>query len=220
MAYLRLAAARGWKQGRKNISTMLQELFTDATTLYASSDALWDLQLGVGTTLERPANVVGVTGVAMQGILTLAQVVTAGNQMTIGTTVYTFVADGTAAVAGDIDIGADLAATKLATVAALEGTDGINTENAEVDVVGGEFTVDQALLQAKLTGIFAIELTEDFTHIENIFDGIVMGTQRSGVDAVTAVGTVGSQYFDTTLGLPIYWVLTGWVNATGTDADA
>ena len=50
----------------------------------------------------------------------------AGDKMTIGGKEYTFVALGTAAVDGDIDVGASLADAQAAIVAAINGVDEIN----------------------------------------------------------------------------------------------
>lgn len=206
-----IPAGRRYKVGRKVIEPMLEELFTntaEATTIV----------LGAGDTSSRPANAVGVTAVAAQGTLTIAEPVVAAEEMTVGSVTYTFVADGTATVAGEIDLGADEAATKVNIVAALDGSDGLNTANTAVTVPAA-FTGDDLVITAASAGVVVIPTSDTFTGVGNEFDGVALGTTRAGVDEVVAVGTIGSMYFDTTLGNPIWWAATGWVDATGTAAD-
>lgn len=131
------------------------------------------------------AGVAPVETVQAQGTLTIAEAVTAGDTMTIGYTAYLFVADGTAANAGDIDMGADEAATKLNIVKALKGTDGINGGNVAV-LCGSTFTGDDLTLTAKAAGAAgnALVTTETFAGATNVFDAAVIGTTRAGAGSV------------------------------------
>ena len=128
----------------------------------------------------------GGSTVKAQGTLTLDTQPTAGNTMTIGGKVYTFVAAGTGNRDGEIALGTDLAATKPLVVAAINGTDSVNT--AHPLVTCGDFTVNDAVITAIAGGIAgnAIPTVETFTAATNIFDAAVLGTTTAGVDCPKA----------------------------------
>ena len=220
MAQLDIPAGRTWKVGRNVITTMFTELFSDNTTLYASSDALWDLQLGSGTTEQRPENAVAVTGVAAEGTLTVAINPTDADSITIDGKQYDFM-ETSEMVDGTIEIGLDVAATRVAILAAIDGSDAVN--NAHTTVIAAAATGDDITVTAISTGVAGNSLatTSDFASGSNLFDAVTLGTTQAGVDAVTAVGVEGSMYFDSTLKQPIWWHLVdGWVEAQGADPDA
>lgn len=131
---------------------------------------------------------VDITGdtTAAQGKLTVAAQPTAGEKIVIGTKEYTFVALGTAAADGDIDIGADLAAAKLNIVAAINGTDLINTEHPLVSAA--DFAVDDCIITAKVGGVAgnAIASTTDMQGAGNKWDAGTLGTETAGVDCTKA----------------------------------
>jgi len=132
---------------------------------------------------------------ASQGTLTLGVQPTAGDTMTIGTKVYTYVPVGTANADGEISVGADLPAAKLATVAAINGSDSVNT--ASTFVTSGAFAVDDAVLTALVAGTAgdAIVTTETFANGGNLFDAGTLGTTTAGVDCSAAnaiTATVGA----------------------------
>jgi len=135
-----------------------------------------------------PATGTPVNAVAAQGTLTIAEPVTAENTMTIGAVVYTFKANGTAAAAGEIDMGAAEADTKLNIVKAIKGTDTLNDAHPTVDCAAA-FVGDNLVLTAKTKGAAgnAIVTTQTLTHESNIFDADTLGTTTAGVN-----GTVGS----------------------------
>lgn len=140
-----------------------------------------------------------VETVRSQGTLTIAEAVTAGDTMVIGHTPYIFVADGTAAVAGDIDMGADEAATKLNIVKAIKGTDSVNGANLNTDCASA-FSTDALVLTAKSAGAKGdlIPTTETFTHVSNVFDDVTLGTTTAGVGAAVDVAyAVGDMIFAT-----------------------
>lgn len=131
---------------------------------------------------------------AAQGTLTLAVQPTAGDTMTIGTRTYSYVASGTADEPGEISRGADLAAAKTATIAAINGTDAVNTANATVSA--GTFSGDDLVLTARAGGTAgnSIVTTETFASGSNIFDAATLGTTTAGTNcsaanAVTALVT-------------------------------
>lgn len=134
-----------------------------------------------------PANNVAAT--ASQGTLTMDTVPADGDTVTIDTKVYTF---QTALLVGDgnVAIGADLPASKVNLVAAinLDGVEGVNygagmTEHPTVSIA--DFIVNDAILTAKTPGVAgnAIATTETFTPIGNAFDAATLGTTRAGADS-------------------------------------
>ena len=134
---------------------------------------------------------------ASQGTLTIGEQVTADDTMTIGDVVYTFVADGTAASDGEINVGSDEADGKVDIVAAINGTDGINTANPYV--TAADFSGDDCVLTAIIGGTAgdAIATTETFTNAANEFDAATLGTTTAGADctaanAVTAIVAASS----------------------------
>lgn len=127
-----------------------------------------------------------------QGTLTVDTQPTAGDTMTIGGKVYTFVAAGAAKRDGDIALGTDLAATKPLIVAAVNGSDEVNT--AHTLVTAGDFAVNDCVLTAIAGGTEgnAIPTIEAFTAVGNVFDATSLGTTTAGVsctkgDAQTAI---------------------------------
>ena len=122
------------------------------------------------------------------GTLTLDTKPTANDTMTIGTVVYTFKA--VAVVAGDIAIGADLAASKVNIVAAIKGTDGINT--AHPVVTCGDFVANVLTITAEAVGPDGnVTTTESFTAITNVFGA---DTLEGGLNGT--VGTKGQIMID------------------------
>ena len=122
-------------------------------------------------------------------VLTVNMQPTNGDKMTIGTKIFTFVPVGTATADGEISIGADLAGAQANIIAAINGTDGINT--AHTQVTADVFAQDACTITALIGGIAgnSIATTETFTAETNIFAG---GTLASGADctapnAVTAL---------------------------------
>lgn len=126
---------------------------------------------------------------AAQGTLTVAEQPTALDTFTIGDDVYTFVTTDTADEAGEINIGETLEATQANIIAAINGTDGINTASGVVEA--GDFTTNASVLTALIGGTAAnlISLTETFTSESNVFDGETLGTTTAGVDC-TATNAV------------------------------
>ena len=123
-----------------------------------------------------------INAATASGTLTLDTNPAANNTMTIGTTVYTFKAAAT--VAGDIAIGADLAATKTNVIAAIKGTDGLNAEHAAVTC--GTFEGNVLTITAKAVGPAGnITTSETFTAITNVFGA---ATLEGGLN-----GTVGAE---------------------------
>lgn len=136
---------------------------------------------------------------ASAGTLTVDTNPTADDTMTIGETEYTFVES--TPEAGEIAIGVDVAATQLNIVAAINGTDGINTAHPLVSA--GDFASDDSIITALIGGTAgdAIATTETFTAVTNVFDAATLGTTTAGVDCTAAdadgyiiAADVGSTY--------------------------
>lgn len=145
-----------------------------------SAGKLFRLQTEAGT----PVN-----GVAATGVLTMDTQPTANDTVTIGPTTYTWVASG--ATAGQINRGADLAAAKVNLVAAINGSDSINT--AHTLVTAAAFSSDNMTITAIRAGAAAnsIATTETFTAGTNVWAAALMS---GGVDATK--GSAGDRMYD------------------------
>jgi hypothetical protein len=124
------------------------------------------------------------------GTLTIPTQPIAGDTMTIGTKLYTFVAHGTAEDDGDIDIGTTLASAKLNIVAAINGTDLINTPHTRVSA--SAFNVNVCTITALVGGVLgdAIATTETFDAVGNVFAAVTLesGADCSATNAAVALG--------------------------------
>jgi hypothetical protein len=118
---------------------------------------------------------------------------TSSDTMTVGEgdgeKVYTFVPDGTANAEGEISVGTDLASAQANIVAAINGTDGVNTAHTQVSA--GEFAANVSAITAKIGGVIgdSIATTETFTAGTNVFGGATLsgGADCSAANAVTAL---------------------------------
>lgn len=108
---------------------------------------------------------------------------------TLGTTTA-----GALLVDGQIGLGADEAATKVSIVAAINGTDLVNTAHALVSMAA--FAGDDCVITALVKGVAGntIVTTEVLTHVSNIFDAATLGTTTAGVDGT--IGKEGEQQVD------------------------
>jgi len=127
------------------------------------------------------ASAAPVNAVAAEGTLTVATQPTAGDTMVIGYKTYTFVATGTAAKDGDINIGSDLATTQANIVDAILGNDDINFPNNHVTCDAAFATNDLTLtaINAGASGN-SLATTETFTSGSNLFDADTLGTTTAG----------------------------------------
>ena len=131
-------------------------------------------------------DVSGGSTVKSQGTLTVDTQPTVGDTMTIDGKVFTFTADTTADEDGEIDVGTDLADAKTNIVAAINGTDGVNT--AHTSVTAAAFSGNDCVLTAIKGGTAgdSIATTETFTAGTNVFDAATLGTTTAGVDPPAA----------------------------------
>ena len=125
------------------------------------------------------------SGAAAQGTLTIDTQPTNGDTITLGGDTYTFVENGQSPSWGrlEVELGADLAETKVSLVAAING-DYFDFE-ANRSVTAGDFAGDDSVLTAIATGTTGNEIvtTETFTEATNIFDGTTLGTTTAGTDS-------------------------------------
>jgi hypothetical protein len=149
-----------------------------------------DVALSVTSIDSVPVDINALT-VKSAGSLTVATQPTAGDTMTIGEKVFTFVPDGTANADGEITIGTSLATAKTAIVAAINGVDGHNDPHPLVSAVA--FAANICAITALIGGVLgdAIVTTETFAAVGNLFGA---GTLANGIDctapsAVTALVT-------------------------------
>jgi hypothetical protein len=143
-------------------------------------------------TKSNPANiVVDINSVTTKstGSLTVGAQPTAGDTMTIGTKVYTFVAVGADNADGKISVGADLAGAKLAIVAAINATDTHSVAHSFVKA--GAFVADVCTITAKVGGVAgdAVATTETFASASNFFGAATLGSGAdcTATNAVTAL---------------------------------
>ena len=155
-------------------------------------------KMSFGNLLQELIQDNGATGTAINAVKATPQTLTIdiqptiGDSMTIGAKVYTFVTVGTATTAGKVSIGTDLATAKLAIVAAINGTDGVNKPHPIVSA--SAFVVNVCTLTALLAGASGnIAITETFTAVTNIFSAV---TLTGGIDGT--IGTVGKTLIDDT----------------------
>lgn len=149
---------------------------------YGSHDDLLQAVLG-GT--WAPASIGGA--VAATGLLTLGANPTSTDTMTIGSVEYTFVPAEDFDAPDEIPIGATLAATQASVIAAINGTDGINSAHPDVSI--GSFAGNEATITALVAGAAgnSIATTETFTSDDNEF---ASATLQGGADSGAALSTL------------------------------
>lgn len=100
---------------------------------------------------------------------------TVGDTFTIGSKVYTFVAELDADADGEVGIGADLAGAQANIIAAINGEDGFNTPHTQV-IADSAFVSDVLTIRAILTGTSynTIATTETFTAVTNLFGDVTL----------------------------------------------
>lgn len=126
---------------------------------------------------------------ASTGTLTMDTQPIAGDKVTIGAKVFTFVPVGTDTADGEISIGVDVAAAQAAFVAAINGTDGVNDPHPLVSA--GAFAANASVITALIGGVAgdAIATTETFTAATNVFAAVTLGTGAdcTAANAITAL---------------------------------
>lgn len=157
----------------------------------------------------------GTAGIKAQGTLTLDTQPSLNDTMTIGVgagvKVYTFVAAVDAVTDGLISRGTSLATAKTALVAAINGTDGVNS--AHTQVTAAAFSGNNCIITARVAGLAgnSIATTETFTAVTNVFDAATLGTTTLGTAVASASEAV------TALALAINTLATE--DVTASDAE-
>jgi hypothetical protein len=146
--------------------------------------------------------------VAATRVLTMSVQPTAGDTVTVANKVFTFVASG-ADADGEINVGADLAAAKVNLVAAINGSDAINT--AHTLVTAAAFSTHAMTITAIVKGTAAnsYATTETFTSGSNTWAG---ATMTGGVN-----GTVGEPWEQYHYNGKIYINASDTAEGTATD---
>lgn len=131
--------------------------------------------------------------VAAQGTLTVDTQPTADDTMTIGTKVYAFKASAT--LSGHIAIAGTLSGTQTNIIAAINGTDSLNTANSLVSA--GTFSTNVLTLTARTKGLAGTNIvtTETFTAATNVFNATTLGATTEGVNGTIALNG-GECYID------------------------
>ena len=149
-----------------------------------------DDALSVTTPGNIPVDISHNTARSMNTI-TIAVQPTAGDKVTIGTKVYTFVPVGTDTADAEISIGATVLEAQTNFVAAVNGTDVFNIAHPEVEA--GAFNANVSTISALVGGSAgdAIVTTETFTSGSNVFSAgtLLNGADCLPADAVTAMVT-------------------------------
>jgi hypothetical protein len=161
------------------------EKITVDNPLFSGSDVyefLADTAQTKTTPTNKAVSIVANTTKAT-GTLTVATQPTAADTMTIGTKVYTFIANNATQGNGKIRVGTDLASAKLAIVAAINGTDTFNTAHPLVSA--SAFATNDCTLTALVGGVAgnSVATTETFTAVGNVFGAATLG---SGADCTAA----------------------------------
>jgi len=158
----------------------------------ATGTDVYEFLTDTAQTKTAPTNIavnIAANTIKPSGVLTIAVQPTSGDTMTIGTKVYTFVPVGTNTADGEISIETDLATSKLAIVAAINGVDGINESHNLVSAAN--FVVDDCIITALIGGVSGdiIATTETFAAGTNIFAGATLtsGADCTAANAVTAL---------------------------------
>lgn len=163
----------------------------DGETITIGTD-VYEFLADEAQTKTVPTNIaIDITDVTTKavGTLTVDTKPTAGDTLTIGSKTYIFVPVGTANSVGEISIGADTAAAQLAIVAAINGTDGVNSPHPSVTAAA--FAANASVITALIGGTAgnAIVTTETFTAGTNVFAAATLGsgTNCTAVNTVTAI---------------------------------
>lgn len=157
----------------------------------AGSD-VYEFLADTAQTKTSPSNIaVDITANTTKAHVTLSLPTqpTAGDTMTLGTKVYTFVPNGTANAEGEVSVGTDLATAKAALLAAINGTDGHNTANTKVSAAA--FSSNDSTITALVGGVLgnSIVSTETFAAVGNVFSSATLasGADCTAANAITAL---------------------------------
>ena len=163
----------------------------DGETVTIGSD-VYEFVTDAAKTKTSPANIavdIKAKTTASTGTLTMAAQPTAGDTVTIGDKTYIFVPAGTANSVGEVSIGTNLSGAQAALVAAINGTDTINTPHPLARA--GAFAANASVITALWGGTVGdtIATTETFTSASNLFAATTLGSGANctAANAITAL---------------------------------
>lgn len=116
------------------------------------------------------------------GVLTVDDQPEAADEIELGATTYTFVASG-ANEAGEVNVGASVAAAIVNIVAAINGTDGYNTANASVSAEAT--AADEITVTAIATGTAENAVATVYTPTAAVSNAFAAATLTGGFDEWT-----------------------------------
>jgi len=147
---------------------------------------VYEFQAGGSITAGNIDVDISAVSTASQGTLTVDTQCTIGDTFTLDSKVFTLTADGSESADGDVSIGTDLATGQANIVAAINGTDSINTAHPTVTAI--DFATDDCVITAITGGVAGdlIDSTETFNAITNVFDAATLGTTTAGVDTIAS----------------------------------
>ena len=116
------------------------------------------------------------------GVLTVDDQPEADDTILVGATTYTFLASG-ANEAGEVNVGASVAAAIVNIVAAINGTDGYNTANASVTAAAT--AADEITVTSKVTGVAANTVATVYTPNAAVTNAFAAATLTGGYDEWT-----------------------------------
>ncbi|NDE15827.1 hypothetical protein EBZ80_12940 [bacterium] len=115
------------------------------------------------------------------GVLTVSQQPTAGETVTIGNKTFLWVANGTATINGQVSVGANKAGAQANLVAAINGSDSVNT--AHTQVTAAAFATDAMTISAIIGGAAANSIATTEVMANGSWGA---GTLASGADCTAA----------------------------------
>lgn len=149
---------------------------------------IYEINASDGSTVTTAGNIpVDITSTAIkaQGVATVSGLPTPTDVLEVGGVSYTFVADGTAAADGEVDVGANEADLIANVIAAINGTDGIQAAaNPYVTATNGT-VAETILLTAIIGGVAGNSIEFDCDDVTNMADDAakVLGGETAGVDS-------------------------------------
>lgn len=198
----------------------------DAETITVGDDT-YEFAADTAQSVAEGSIAVDVTAsmTASSGTLTLATQPQANDTITIGTgagdVTYTFV--GSNPVAGEVDLGADAAEAQVNLVAAINGTDGVNTANPYA--TAAVFAANDSVITAIIAGTAgdAIATTSSLTAVGDGFAAVTLGggadcSAANAILAVVAASAGGTEPVAITDGAGDTLVVTA--NVAGVDAES
>ena len=203
----------------KSLSFNMAQFEAEVNTIGVQAQALltMDTKPTLNDTVTLGLNVLtfkaGNTTDQATGIWSLPTKPTDGDTFTLGTHVYTMVTSSYNRLVNKVAIGATVAESQANILAAVHGTDGVNTANAFVTL--GAWAGNATLVTAILGGTSgnAIALAETFTAVGNVFDAAFLGNSTTGAQLASGQVGIGATLAESQANLSAAIMRTDIVNA-------